>query len=351
MPIIKEAELKNTLKPEKLLPVYILFGRDSYLKKLYSDKILKLVTTPDDVFNYNKFETGCDLQEVSVSVDQMPFMADKRFVEICDFDFEHASKSDLDRLNEILKDVPDTTVLILRFDAIEIDPKSSKFNNLVKSAQQSGGVAVDLGFRSKAELSKMLTDAAAKRGSVMDRSVADYLIELAGDDINTLSNEITKLSNFKKGEKITRETVDLVSVKTVEASVFKLAEFILNCDATSAVKLLDELLFMRIEPIVILATVSSVYIDIMRVHSAKSSGLGIKEVAEIYPSYKSKMFVLEKASRHLNKSFDSKKIHLSLMALKEADEKLKSVKIEPRIILESLIIKLVYIIAKGESID
>lgn len=351
MPIIKESELKNTLKIEKLLPVYILFGRDSYLKKLYSDKILKLITTPDDVFNYNKFETGCDLQEVAVAVDQMPFMADKKFVEVCDFDFEHASKSDLDRLNQILKEAPDSAVLILRFDGIEVDPKSAKFKSMVESAAKSGGVAVDLGFRTKNELSKMLTDAAAKRGSVMDRSVADYLIELAGDDINTLSNEITKLCSFKKGEKITRETVDLVSVKTVEASVFKLADFILNSDATAAVKLLDELLFMRIEPIVILATVSSVYIDMMRVYTAKSAGQGIKEVAEIYPAYKSKMFVLEKAARQLGKNFDAKKLHLSLMALKDADEKLKSVKIEPRIILEALIIKLIYIMAKGESID
>ena len=55
MAIVFEDTLKKSISPERLLPVYILLGEDGYLKKNYSDKILKLITEPDDVFNCVKF--------------------------------------------------------------------------------------------------------------------------------------------------------------------------------------------------------------------------------------------------------------------------------------------------------
>ena len=51
MAIIYEEALKNKLKKGELLPVYIFFGDEGYLKKLYCEKISKKIAEPDDIFN------------------------------------------------------------------------------------------------------------------------------------------------------------------------------------------------------------------------------------------------------------------------------------------------------------
>ena len=49
--------------------------------------------------------------------------------------------------------------------------------------------------------------------------------------------------------------------------------------------------------------------------------------------------------------FDFKKLCLSFEALVDADRRLKSNGADGRIILEQLVVRLIYIIAKGEAVD
>ena len=51
------------------------------------------------------------------------------------------------------------------------------------------------------------------------------------------------------------------------------------------------------------------------------------------------------------KRFDGKKLSLSFDALIAADRQLKSFNSDARIILEQLIVRLAYIVAKGETVD
>lgn len=350
MPIAFEAALKQNISKGPLLPVYILFGDDSYLKKNYADKLGDKSAEKDDVFNYSRFSQSAELQEVYDAAMQLPFMADKKFVELCDYDFEHCAKSDFEKLCTLLSEVPDTAVFVLRFDSLEFDSKkSSKFKRLVSACEKNNGMAVKLDHRKMPELIKMLTDGASKRGCRMDSSAARYLIETAGDDINLLRNELTKLCAFAGNTPITKETVDKVSVKTIEASIYNLSKYILALNTTDALSCLDELFFMRIEPMAILYTISSVYVDMLRIYAARDQGLKINDVAEKF-GYKGKEFVLEKSAQNLKK-VDFKRLNLSLEALTEADIKLKSFGADSRIILEQLIIKLIYILAKGEKVD
>lgn len=350
MAIVFEDALKKNISKDKLLPVYILFGEDGYLKKSYSEKILKLITEPDDVFNCVKFGSTCDLQEVYDAVLQLPFAADRKYIELYDFDFEKCSKSELDRLCALLEEVPDTATLILRLDSVDFDSKkSSKFKRIMTAAEKAGGIAAKLDHRKAPELAKMLCDGAAKRGCRFDMSAAKYLIETAGDDINLLSGELQKLCAFAKGGTITKEMVEKVCIKTVEASVYNLSKFIIDCDVSSALKILDELFFMRVEPMIIFHTISSVYVDMLRVFASKTQSISVNEVAQQF-SYKARAFLLDKASLNLRK-FDRKKLVLSFDALLEADKNLKSFGAEPRIVLEQLIVRLIYIIVKGESVD
>lgn len=350
MPVIFEDALNTEISKGKIAPVYLLFGDDPYLKKFYADKISEKSYDGDPFFNLCKFEGDADLQQVYDATAQMPMMADKKCVTLTDYDFEHASKSDFDKLCTLLCETNDDCVLVLRFDSVEFDYKrASKAKKLIAAAEKGGGRAVCLDHRRPAQLIKMLTDGAAKRKCSMDSSVARYVVETVGDDISTLKNELDKLCGLAAGGVIDKSAVDSVCVKSVEASVYDYMKQVLACNLEGALRLLDELFFMRIEPMIILHTAASSYIDIYRVHAARKSGVAIQQVAKDF-GYKNRAFVLERAASDLKK-LDSKRISLGFEAILEAERGLKSTGLDPRVVLEQLTVRLVYIIIKGDSVD
>ena len=349
MAIIFEEALKKAIKTGNR-NLFILFGEDGYLKKLYVEKIAKGIATSDDVFNYQRFEADCDLQEVYDAVQQFPMMNDKKVVILRDFDFSACNAEDFNKLISLIGDLPETTVFILWFDALQFEiKKNAKFDKIVKACDTAKGLTVNLSHRRGPELEKMLTDGAIKRGCKMEVSAARFLIENSGDDINTLKNELEKLCAYVNGKVITKEIVQNVSVKTVESDIYALAEKIIKCELQPAFEILDNLFFMRVDPIVILSTISALYVDIYRVIIGRAKGVSIPKIAEDF-AYGNRTFVLEKLTVYLKK-LDFNKLQLSFKALVDADKALKSFSGDDRVVIEKLIIKLSYIAVKGESVD
>ena len=114
--------------------------------------------------------------------------------------------------------------------------------------------------------------------------------------------------------------------------------------------MLDDMFFMRVEPMVILSVASSSYVDIYRAYVANIAGASKVDIANDFKYPKNKQFVIDRAVQSLRK-FDGNKLLLSLDCLADADKALKSFGTDPRTILEQLTVKLVYILAKGESVD
>ena len=351
MAVIFEDTLKKEISSGKIAPVYLIFGDDAYLKRRYVDKISSSVCDKDDFFNFQRFGGENELQSVYDAVSQLPIMADRKCVILSDYDFEHADKSDFEKLVMLLSDTYDSAVLIVCFDSMEFDyKKGTKAKKLIAAAEKGGGRAAALNHRRAPELAKMLVDGAHKRGCNIDNATAKYLVESVGTDINQLLCELEKLCGFSNGGDITKATVDEVSVKSVEASVYNLTKDIFACNVTGALDTLDGLFFMRLEPIIILHTISSSYVDMYRVYAAKKAGKGIPDIISVFGYKKGREFVIDRAVTTL-KRFDAKKLSLSFDALIAADRQLKSFNSDARIILEQLIVRLAYIVAKGDTVD
>ena len=67
-------------------------------------------------------------------------------------------------------------------------------------------------------------------------------------------------------------------------------------------------------------------------------------------SYGNRKFLLENAEKNL-RNFDFKRLSLSLDEIIKADSLLKSFRADERTVLEQLIVRLIYIIEKGELVD
>lgn len=350
MSLLSEDSLKRELSAGRFAPAYLLFGEDAYLKKLYADRIAEKAVDGDPFFNLADFTGTCDLQALYDAVVQYPVMSARKCVRLTDYDYEHASSGEFDRLCAIFGQLNDTCVLVLRFDTVAFDPsakKGGRAKKLLSALEKGGGRAAELGHRRPAELAKMLTDGAAKRGCRMEPTAARYLIETVGSDLNILRNELDKLTAYRPGGELDRAAIDAVCAKSVEASVYDLAGRIFACDAEGALRLLDDLFFMRVEPMIILYTVSAAYIDLYRVYAARADGVSLNDTAAAF-DYGRRAFLLERAARQLRR-FDEKKLSLSFESLLEADRRLKSFGADGRVILEELVVRLCWILSRGAT--
>ena len=351
MPIVFEDVLRKDISSKNFAPIYLIFGDDSYLKNYYKDALANKSYDGDPFFNLQKFEGDCDLQEVFDAVNQFPMMAERKCVVLSDFDFEHCSKSDFDRFVELFSNANDTCVLIVSFSNIEFDAKKgSKEKKIISAVEKAEGTCAEINHRSITALVKMLSDGAKKRGCTFGEIAIRHLIEISGSDLSTLQNELNKLCAFVGSGDISKDVVEQICVKSVDASVYEYVKQILAGDVSSALKMLDDMFFMRIEPMIILSVTASSYVDIYRAYTANIKGVSKSDIATDFKYPKNKLFLIDRANTSLRK-FTGAKLRLSIEAIADADKSLKSFGADPRTILEQLTIKLVYILAKGESVD
>lgn len=347
--MLNEKTLKTSLQSGVNIPVYLITGDDAYLKKQAVSRIVNATVEADDEMNLIHFDTHVRLQEMYDELNGFPLMADKKCVVLTDYDIEDAIKSDFENLCEMASEPYESTVFVILFNAYEIDYKSERFKALQKAVERSGGAEVRIEHKTTVELARWLSAAAKKNGCELSYQNAQYLMEICSVDINVLTNELSKLTAFVKSGEITKEIIDSVSVKSVEASIFDLSKKIISGDSSGAMKLLDELFFMNVKGITILFQISSVFVDMYRALAAKKAGVKPITLADSF-GYGKRGFLLERAESNL-RMFDDKKLSLSFDAIIKAEKEIKSFSSRERAIVEKLIVRLIYIMKTGEALD
>ena len=345
---LSESDLRANLKSGNLAPCYLIFGEEHYLIKTYVEKMVKTAVSAFEDFNISRFDGKTPIQEVYDAVQSFPMMTDRKIVTLCDYPFDKASSAETEKLYEMLSDMPGTTVFVMWFETVEINPKKpgDKFSKLMKAVREAGGEVCCLGRRTEGEIVKMLQSGAARRLCRIDASAARYMIETCSDDLSTLINELEKLCLFVgEGGYITREEVDKICSRSVEASVYNVSKAVLRGDLQGACKLLDDLFYMNTDPAYILTFLSSAYVDIYRVFAARSKGLKQDTVAKEF-GYGNLAFRLNDAERNMRK-FSEQQITDSLKCLSKCDEMIKGSRVDGRTALEKALVELT-VIAQGK---
>lgn len=348
---INEKALKAHLSSGALTPVYLIYGNDNFLKKQMTDRVVKTAIGEDDGFNLLRYEYGCDLNEVYDELCAFPIMSDKKCVILTDFEIDLSLKEDFEKLIELASQRYETAVFVMNFVAIEPDfKKSERAKNLIKAVDSAGGVVAQIDRRTREEMIGQLVSSAKKQGVTLTPTVSAYLVDSCSTDVNILLNELSKLCAYVgKDNEITKETVDAVSVKTIEASVFDIAEKVVKGDAAGSLKLLDELYFSRVSPDIIFFQIASAFTDMYRALSAKQRSV-TSEQAGIDFKMGNRAFLLKKADRNL-KNIDEKTLRICFKILIDTDRQLKGFVGDSKIIMEQLILKLIYAIKVGEKLD
>lgn len=335
MPLLDEKALKEKISKDPV-GVYLIYGEESYLKKVYTQKIVdKTVDEAFADFNFHTFDgKEATLSDIYESAESVPMMAETKCVLVKDFPLDTLDENGMEQLETVITETPDDCALIFTF--VSYEPKGAKWNKVIKLFEKYAN-AVKLEKKTAIDLAKMVESGAKKRGTAFEKGAAAYLVSCVGADLNTLLNETEKVCAYAQGE-ITKSDIDAVCIKSLDAKVFDMIRDLTAGRFDSAFKKLEILFQQREDEFQILGALIASYSDIYRAKAAVKSGNRAEAVAKYY-NYAGKEFRLTNAARNgTHMTFAD--ITECIEILTEADTAMKSTSVDKRLILEKTVVRL-----------
>ncbi|MBQ5559055.1 MAG: DNA polymerase III subunit delta [Lachnospiraceae bacterium] len=231
------------IKKNEFSNMYLLFGKEDYLKITYRNKLRKTIISPDDSMNYSYFE-GKDIDETAVisMAGTVPFFSERRLIVVENSGLFKRQNE----LSEFLSSLPETTFLV--FVEQEVDKRSK----LYKAVQKSGTV-VELNGLEKKDLKLWVATYLHQSQKKITEQNIMYMLNKTGADMQNLKNELDKLISYSASEDvITREMIDEICVAQTEGKIFEMIDAIGMRNQDRALQLYYDLLAVREKPMSIL---------------------------------------------------------------------------------------------------
>ncbi len=275
--------IKNDIKNGTFKRVYLLFGEEDYLKRLYLDKLKSALVTPGDTMNYTYLSgDGFDANELIDISETLPMFADHRLIVVdrCGL-FARASKDNQDSekksgndgLSAYLAKVPESTVIVFVEDNVD---KRNKMYNAVKK----NGYPCEMAYLKANDLAIWIASELKKNGKVIKASTANYLVEYSGTDMVTLSLELEKLVFYTgQREEITVSDIEAICTRHITAVIFNLTDAIAEGNRKKALDIYNDLKAQR-EPLqMIFYMLLRHYMQLYCVKQMRSEGKSPADIA------------------------------------------------------------------------
>lgn len=362
---------KKQIKSGDVPGLILIDGDEPFLKQALINELEKKVvgdSMPD--FNLHRFDgERCSVEDVLFAVETLPFMSERTLIILRNFNADNCDDDGYEQLASLLKDPPEHSVIVFFYENANKQEKDASDDGEEKKSSavkrmpafkkllNAHAVSVSCDKLTNYSAIDVIKRGVKSRGGSISNEDARFMLDYVGNDLNMLQNETDKLCVFTKGREITRNDIRSVCVRTLEASVFDIAENIFKHDAQQAMSILVDLFAQKEEPIKVLGALSATFIDIYRLLSAYSFGADAYNVAEAFSCYssgKKKMntpqgdnekkdfklpYRLKKAENNAHKlSLD--KLKEAIDILSEADLDIKSSMVDGDIILEKTVLRL-----------
>lgn len=349
---LSEAKLKKQLKSGELARVYFFYGEESYLTSYYAGQIASKVTGDDSLagFNHQRLDgQTCTVGEIEETVEALPVMAERKCVEVRDFDVASAGADALERLHALIADSPKSSVVVFWLDSVSADTKKNSKWKAFAAAVDKAGVSVHFPRKTEGDIVRLLCGGAQRRGCALSADNARLMVRRCGNDLNLLLGELDKLSALADRGEIKKEHIEGIGTQNLEASVFDLSKALIQGSYSKAYDIIAGLFSQREDPVSILAVLSSAYADLYRAKVAMSAGVRAETLADDF-AYRGREFRLRNAARDCGR-MSLPVLRDSLEILSEADRLLKSTRSDKRTVLEQTAAKLILLSrSKGASL-
>ncbi|RQD72748.1 MAG: DNA polymerase III subunit delta [Candidatus Syntrophonatronum acetioxidans] len=320
------------IKKKKILPIYLLWGEEEYLKKKIIVELKNCLVEPEmSSFNLDFFEGGNhSLKEILSRAETPPVLSNKRLIIVKNppyFSEEVKEKKELEDLVRYLQEPVSHTCLV--FSATKIDKRKKITRLLVKS-----NGAADCSPVKEGELKKWVRQKFRQEGKNIDNNALENLIELAGNDLNRLENEINKLCTYLgEDNNLSREKVKGLVTGSLESGIFSLVDSLGNKNKKEALDQLHRIILQGEPPLKILTMIARQFRLLIQVKTLQEGGYTRQEMIK---ELKVHPFVVKKLLSQVE-NFTRKELKRGLIKSHETDLKIKTGQLEPHTSLEFLI--------------
>ena len=169
-----------------------------------------------------------------------------------------------------------------------------------------------------------------KYGKEIEKDALFRLIELVGNDLWQLNNEIKKLVNFQKGNKITLKDVEELVSENVKVNVFRTIDAIAANNKKRALKLLNSLFERGEKPSFLIALLKFQFKNLLLIKDLIERGKTQREITSslnLHPFIVKNLFFLAK-------KFSKEKLKKIYFEIFNLENKIKTGKIDSKLSLE-----------------
>ena len=235
--------IKEHIKTGQYKTVYLLYGTEMYLRRLYTSKLKAGALGGGDEMNLSVFSgKDTDWNEVRNLAETMPFFADHRVIVL---ENTGAFKNACDFADEI-GNLPDTAVLI--FNESEVDKRSRMFK-----AVKDCGYVCEMNGLSEDDLSVWVAQLLNKDSKKISRDDLRLFLERVGTDMENIETEIEKLVCYIGDRKVvTKEDILTVTTEQISGKIFAMTDALGAKNKKLALELYHDLLSVREKPMTVL---------------------------------------------------------------------------------------------------
>ncbi|GFI62463.1 putative protein YqeN [Clostridiales bacterium] len=305
-------DLKN-----KIENCYLLYGVDTFSRKLYEDRIKKIVINKaDDMMNtstFNNIKTTAG--QIIEAAETMPFLCERRFILVkdCGF-FSEGKKAESDLLAEYIQNIPETACIV--FSEEKADKRLKLYKAVVKY-----GLAESFDGLKDAELADMIGKKFAKKGLKAAKSVCIYIVRSCNGDTELIKNESDKLIDYLDGKKeVTVADVDTICQRSPDTKVFALVDAMIAKNADKALEIFRNLLSLNESPFMVLSLITRQFRIILKCKSLEEKGTSANDIAKAIGAAP---FVANGALKQA-REFSYKSLHEALNKCLKMDYMIKS---------------------------
>ena len=249
-------EFLTDIEKKQLKRVYLLFGKEMYLKDVIISEIKeKYLDSSFETLNYIHIDgkkTTDD--EIINACETLPFMSEKKIVVVEDLDiFKSKSKDEsgereekqVEELDKYILNMNESTCLIFICKEEKIDSRKKVVKNIKKS-----GLIVELDKLKGDELERWVSNQFKEHGKKILKNdilyfltLSSYLEKSTNKTLYDLENEINKIISYIGiRQEVSKEDIDSISSKSLENDIFKLVDFIGQKNTAMAISIFNEMI-------------------------------------------------------------------------------------------------------------
>lgn len=319
--------VNEDIKTGQFKQIYLLYGEEAYLRKQYRDRLKNALTGGDDSMNYSYFE-GKDITVGAVIdlAETLPFFAERRVIVM---ENSGLFKSGGEAFAEYLKEPASTTYFVLV--EAEVDKRSKLFKTV--SAE---GTVVEFPIQNEATLKKWILGMIKKEGKQITEPGLEFFLEKTGTDMENIRKELEKLMCYcLDKEAVSKEDIEEICTHRVSNHIFDMVNAIADKRQKEALHLYYDLLALKEPAMRILFLIARQFNMLLQVKELKGKGYDNKKIGEKVglPPFIAGKYVTQAAK------FGSKDLRQALTACVEAEEAVKTGKMNDVMSVELLIVR------------